>query len=198
MWWLQFNQRTWPTAQARIVALGVDDEGAAEALDDRAGADVPSDSVGMALSYQFEVGGSTYAGSWPGGKALGGTLSKLLPEAWVARLEQEGVVDRTQFPERVTVALDGGDLAAGAQELLDSAGPEGGGEPVLEALVELAAAGVGQSMTIRYDPRNPSRSVPDYPGYGLRIPYLILALLCVALMFVYFIAVYPAWKRRSR
>ncbi len=53
------------------------------------------------------------------------------------------------------------------------------------------------SISIRYDPKNPERSVLDYPGYGLHLAHLSLFVMMGLFTVFYFGVAYPWLKREG-
>lgn len=70
-------------------------------------------------------------------------------------------------------------------------GDAGTGSRLREVYVDLGAQA---AVKVRYDPQNPSLSVLSYPGFALRLPYLIGFALTTGLTLGYFTLVYPRLK----
>ena len=102
---------------------------------------------------------------------------------------EQALQRRGYDPEDLTRQLSDGTVPPEVTEIAAEAGPAFNVQSE-----DLKLAGFGSPLTVRYNPSNPAMSVPNYPGFAIRLPYFVGMLVAAGATIGYFVSVYPALK----
>ncbi len=220
LWWIENTKSSWPRARARLVGLsrsGVLDADPQIAFSYRYAVNgtqysgvwqgakaatpvlhlLPKELLGLLDTRTVVRLDDILDDPSVAATSTEGLDTSAIPEHVKDELRERGYGSQEALQEKIRSGDFARDLVAVQARMLAPAASDAPSPAPVAAASAGASQQEGYSVSVRYQPTRPWRSVLDYPGFELRLPYMILSGTMILCTLLYFSMVYPLWKRRG-